>query len=33
MNLADRLVELLDEFQLNTIFGIPGEQILPFYKA
>lgn len=33
MNLADRLVELLEEFQLNTIFGIPGEQILPFYKA
>lgn len=33
MNLADRLVELLEEFQLNTLFGIPGEQILPLYKS
>lgn len=33
MNVADRLIELLEENSIKTIFGIPGEQIMPFYKA
>lgn len=33
MNVADCLIEILRENGINTIFGLPGEQILPFYKA
>ena len=33
MNVAHRLVELLEENQITHIFGIPGEQIMPMYEA
>ena len=33
MNVADKLVEILEEEGIENIFGIPGEQIMPFYKA
>ena len=33
MNVADKLVEILEEEGIEDIFGIPGEQIMPFYKA
>ena len=33
MNVAQRLVEILEENQITHIFGIPGEQIMPMYKA
>lgn len=33
MNIADRLVKILEENGVKHIFGHPGEQILPFYKA
>ena len=33
MNVADYLVKILEEEGLENIFGLPGEQILPFYKA
>lgn len=33
MNVADKLVEILEEEGITDIFGIPGEQIMPFYKA
>ena len=33
MNVADKLVEILEEEGIKDVFGIPGEQIMPFYKA
>lgn len=33
MNAAHKLVEILEEKGVEYIFGIPGEQILPFYQA
>ena len=33
MNVADRLVEILEENGITHIFGIPGEQIMPMYKS
>ena len=33
MNVASRLVELLEENGITHIFGIPGEQIMPMYEA
>ncbi len=33
MNAAHKLVEILEENGVEYIFGIPGEQILPFYVA
>ena len=33
MNGADKIVEILAEEGLDTVFGIPGEQIMPLYKA
>ncbi|MDO5859550.1 thiamine pyrophosphate-binding protein [Methanobrevibacter sp.] len=33
MNVAQKLVEILAEEGITDIFGIPGEQIMPFYEA
>ena len=33
MNVAERLVEILEENGITHIFGIPGDQILPMYEA
>ena len=33
MIVAERLVEILEENGITHIFGIPGEQIMPMYKA
>ena len=33
MNVAERLVEILEEENVKEVFGIPGEQIMPLYKA
>ena len=33
MNVADRFVEILEEEGVENVFGIPGEQIMPLYKA
>lgn len=33
MNVADRIVEILEEENVEDVFGIPGEQIMPLYKA
>ncbi len=33
MNAAEKLVEILEKKGVKYIFGIPGEQILPFYNA
>ncbi|MBQ9026981.1 MAG: thiamine pyrophosphate-binding protein [Methanobrevibacter sp.] len=33
MNVAERFVEILEENGITHIFGIPGEQIMPMYKA
>lgn len=33
MNVAERLVEILEEKGITHIFGIPGDQILPLYEA
>ena len=33
MNVASYLVKILEQEGLENIFGLPGEQILPFYKA
>ncbi|MCF0227064.1 MAG: thiamine pyrophosphate-binding protein [Methanobrevibacter sp.] len=33
MNTAHKLVEILEENGVEYIFGIPGEQIIPFYEA
>ena len=33
MNVSEKMVEILAEEGVENIFGIPGEQIMPFYKA
>ena len=33
MNVADNLVKILEEEGIEDVFGIPGEQIMPLYKA
>ena len=33
MNVADNIVKILEEEGIDTVFGIPGEQIMPLYKA
>lgn len=33
MNTAYKLVEILEEMGVEYVFGLPGEQILPFYEA
>ena len=33
MNVADKIVEILAEEGIEHVFGIPGEQIMPLYKA
>ena len=33
MNVANYLVKVLQEEQLENVFGIPGEQIMPLYEA
>ncbi|MCR5026290.1 MAG: thiamine pyrophosphate-binding protein [Methanobrevibacter sp.] len=33
MNVAERLVEIMEENGITHIFGIPGDQILPMYEA
>lgn len=33
MNVADNIVKILEEEGIDTVFGIPGEQIMPLYQA
>ena len=33
MNVADRIVKILEEEGIENVFGIPGEQIMPLYKS
>jgi acetolactate synthase-1/2/3 large subunit len=33
VNVAENLVKILEEEGVKEIFGIPGDQIMPFYKA
>lgn len=33
MNVADKIVEILESEGINHVFGIPGEQIMPLYKS
>lgn len=33
MNVADKIVKILEEEGIEDVFGIPGEQIMPLYKA
>lgn len=33
MNVASGIVKILEDEQIDTVFGIPGEQIMPLYKA
>lgn len=33
MNVADNIVKILEEEEIFDVFGIPGEQIMPLYKA
>ena len=33
MNVAEQLVEILEENNITHIFGIPGDQIMPMYNA
>lgn len=33
MNVASKFVEILEEEGIKDVFGIPGEQIMPLYKA
>ena len=33
MNVAEKLIEILEENGITHVFGIPGDQILPLYKA
>ena len=33
MNVAEKFVEILEEEGIENVFGIPGEQIMPIYKA
>lgn len=33
MNVADKIVKILEEEGIENVFGIPGEQIMPLYKS
>ena len=33
MNVSDRIVEILESEGITDVFGIPGEQIMPLYRA
>ena len=33
MNVADKIVEILEEEGIRDVFGLPGEQIMPLYQA
>ena len=33
MNVSDKIVEILENEGISTVFGIPGEQILPLYNS
>ena len=33
MNVADKIVSILEEEGICDVFGIPGEQIMPLYRA
>ncbi len=33
MNVSDKIVEILENEDVEDVFGIPGEQIMPLYKA
>ena len=33
MNVADKMVKILEEEEIFDVFGIPGEQIMPLYRA
>ena len=33
MNVADKIVEILEEEGILNVFGVPGEQIMPLYRA
>ena len=33
MNVADKIVKILKDEGIDTVFGIPGEQIMPLYEA
>ena len=33
MNVADKIVKILEEEGIENVFGIPGDQIMPVYKA
>lgn len=33
MNVSDKIVEILESEGIDTVFGIPGEQIMPLYRA
>ena len=33
MNVAGKIVEILEDEGIHDVFGIPGEQIMPLYKA
>jgi acetolactate synthase-1/2/3 large subunit len=33
VNVADRIVKILEEEGIENVFGIPGEQIMPIYKS
>lgn len=33
MNVADKIVKILEDECIEDVFGVPGEQIMPLYKA
>lgn len=33
MNVSDKIVEILESENIEDVFGIPGDQIMPLYKA
>ena len=33
MNVSDKIVEILESENVENVFGIPGDQIIPLYKA
>ncbi len=33
MNVADKIVKILEEEGISDVFGVPGEQIMPLYKS
>ena len=33
MNVSDKIVEILESEDVEDVFGIPGEQRMPLYKA